>query len=178
MNKEELEYLRSWDTLKETIYLKRYYLTPDLIYNMCFNWGKTINIARSPSIRKLYTEYFTYFENFKIEEYDFKVRWYSLEDIVEFDIPRGRIDDLKILAAVCRGILWEILVFKTNIPCKICDEDLRSLIDKENKLYLCCDKCNYAEFINGEPIQEIERQLFPITPGIQTLYQLKPSNVI
>lgn len=176
MRKKEMKLMNKWDELKSIIQ-EMDSISSKYLYKECFSWASLFDKSVYPEIRKLYDLYFRYFELIQIEEYQFDKEWFSLPDIVRFELllfTPARIEDL---ALRCRNILWNIAVFKTNIECTNCgNDDFRALSNIERTdIYLCCDICNYMKpFSNSSNIFPVI-PLIPIIPAQRKKYNLTPS---
>lgn len=176
MRKEEMIFLKLWNDLRNRVEPNKQSITPVVIYQLCSEWASKIKGSNSLKIKELYNLYLAYFEGYNIYEYQFSVRWYSLQDLIVFDILNTSVENLEYVIVRCRNIMWEILVFKSNKSCKNCDNELRVLTDKTaGDIFFCCDDCGYIENFFGEPMKTLKRQLSPITPELQGRLFLAPS---
>lgn len=176
MSKEEMLFLKLWIDLRDKVEQNKQSITPLVIYQMCSEWTAKIKNSNSLRIKKLYSLYLAYFEEYNINSYQFSVRWFSLQDLIDFDLLHPSVDNLEYVIVRCRRIMWEVLVFKSNRPCKNCDNDLRVMMDKSmSDIFFCCDDCGYVENLSGESLVTLKGQLSPITPEIQERLLLGPS---
>ncbi|WP_207513818.1 hypothetical protein [Longitalea luteola] len=176
MKKEEMYFLKLWDDLRSKVEHNKQSITPIDIYKLCSEWAGKIRSTNILKIRELYNLYLAYFEGYNINEYQFLQSWYSLRDLIQFDILNILVVNLEHAIIRCRDIMWEILVFKTNRPCKTCDSELRALTDnKKREIFFCCDNCVYIEDIFGQSVKSLKNQLSPITPEMQEKFLLPPS---
>lgn len=151
----------------------------DFIYYSLIEWVKLVSLAKNDNIKELYNSHLKYFDQINFYDYKFRNKWYSIEEIVKYDLSR---DKWNINSAIltCSIILLEIIIFKSNRSCKLLEEDdLRVFQDIEgNKIYFICDGCGYAEDINGKFINiDLIRKLklIPAKENIVTKFKIKPS---
>jgi hypothetical protein len=175
MTKEDIYLLNSWKDLKNIIAQDKISITPILIFRLCSDWAFKIMHSHSSKNKELYNLYLAYFQEYNIERYQFSERWYNLAYLIDFELLKPQATKLENIVVWCRFVMWEILVFKTNKPCRNCDDDLRAMIDKKEDVFFCCDYCGYIENFVGEELEYRIYHLSPITPELQKRFSLKPS---
>lgn len=74
----------------------------------------------------------------------------TVQDNVE-RFARYKPNSIDTLAMFIRDILWDIIVFKTNIECARCGDDhFRALANPEtNEIFLSCDRCTWTQSMSG-----------------------------
>ena len=174
MTKEEIYLLNSWNDLRNRIAQDKKSITPISIFRLCSDWALKIMHSNSSKNKELYNLYLAYFQEYNIERYQFSETWYYLPDLIDFDLLKPTAENLENIVVRCRYFMWEILVFKTNRPCKNFDNNLRAMIDKNENVFFCCDDCGHIENIIGEKMNSLNYQLSPITPDLQKRLSLKP----
>lgn len=104
--------------------------------------GKTENNY----IKDLYNTYLSLFKSYDLKQYNFDIKdlWYSLDEVIKFDILEFEPKSDENIMLNIRDIIWNMIVFKSDIDCPIClQDDLRVFIEKTQKeIYFECDNCN------------------------------------
>ena len=157
-------YLREFVLIQRNVEQNRSNITPRKIYLMLLNWGFSLKGSNDGDIKKMFQDYFTYFENIDTDNYAFEASWYDFEELIDIDLLNNQVINFDNVVVVVRDILWEIIAFKTDRDCKVLPIDnLRLLTNSDkNALFFCCDVCGYTENIEGEKIT-VNEILYPAT---------------
>jgi hypothetical protein len=147
------------------------------IITLLVSYIEIIKNSNDSKVIELYLIDLSYWEDINILEYsELSNPWYSLEEIIEYDILKPEIKSYSRPIAKVSYLLWELIAFKTDKQCPRCDNDcLRALSPLDhNSLLLSCDNCSYTEDLNGNQITNEER-LYPAKYATVKIAGLKPS---
>lgn len=174
MLKEEKNLREKWNELRKTVETNKSTISSTDLYKLCQDWAHYIKVSTIDWVADLYNVHFTYFEKFNIEDYNFPEKWYLLEDIIEYDILKPDFTNINHAVARCSEVMWHLLIFRSNVDCKTCNDNLRAFIDDRENVYLRCDRCNHTQTLDNRPLI-VDGLLSPITPAIQWEKLIVPS---
>jgi len=137
--------LKKWEQLRKCVIQDRDFLDSRSLLNLLLDWMKEIKEFNDIQIQNLYKLHFSYYENLNIDEifYENSVVWYSLEEIIQYDIIQANIDSDKWAIENSSNIIYNLLVFKSDRECPCChDDNLRVLVEiNSERLIFECDSC-------------------------------------
>lgn len=173
--------LKKWEQLKKNIELNKNNLTTLSLIKELLNWTKEIQLIKDIQIQNLCDDYYKYFENIDIESiiYIDSNVWYSLDEIIQFDILQAKVESYEWAIIHVRDILFNLLVFKSDKDCPCCsDDNLRVFVEKgSDKLIFQCDICLCMIDENGNK-QNIEGSfLVPAPSFLIRLKNIRPSPI-
>lgn len=168
--------LKKWAELKNSIGNKSDSITPLELINVLLVWAMEVKAIKDLTVKQLYHDYLEFFEKIDPNEYVFNETWYSFEEMLNVDILGSNVDSYERPVVIIRNVLWELLVFKSNINCPNCNYDnLRIFTDiSKEQLFYCCDNCGYNLNAFGKK-HSYNSNLIPITAKLVELHDLKPS---
>ena len=151
----------------------------DFIYYSLNEWVKLVSLEENDTIIEIYNSHLKYFAQINFDDYKFHNKWYSIDEIVKYDLSRDKWNINSAIIA-CSNILLEIIIFKSNRSCKLLEEDdLRVFQDiRGEKIYFICDGCGYAEDLNGKSIHNDlirKLKLIPAKENIVSKFKIEPS---
>ena len=160
----DIRYLNSFYLLQEKLNANKEFLTPKDLYLELIQWSKLLMETKDLRVQSLYFEYLSYFKKFDVNDYLMEPLWYSFEELVNVDLLGDFSGNLDSLVLRVRGILWEIIAFKTKRDCKILPIDNLRMLTNERKseIFFSCDVCGYTENVKGEKVKLLE-VLYPAT---------------
>ncbi|KFF73164.1 hypothetical protein HX13_22595 [Chryseobacterium sp. P1-3] len=124
--------LRKWKELQQNVEQRKNSLTTRSIVDLLLNWSKEIQLIKDAQIQNLYDDYLKYFENLNVEDilYVDDHVWYSLKDVIQFDILQPKINTYERAITQVRDVLFNLLIFKSdkNCPCHG-DDNLRVFVE-------------------------------------------------
>ncbi len=137
--------LKKWEQLRKGIIHDRDNLDAYSLLKLLLNWTQEIKKLTDVQIQNLYKNYFSYYEKLNIEDifYPDNTVWYSLEEIIQYDIIQAKVDSPQWAIVHTRDIIFNLLVFKSDKDCPCCHDDNLCVfveIDSE-KLIFECDIC-------------------------------------
>jgi hypothetical protein len=154
--------IKYWNKLKAEVESLDKPTREDLLTLLIW-YTELIKKSTDPQVNELYQSYFSYLEKINILEYrEVSNLWYSLEEIIEYDILKPEITSYSRPIVKTRDLLWELIAFKTDKQCPICDRDCLRALSPNGKdvLFLSCDNCCYTEDLNGIKVTN-EEPLYP-----------------
>lgn len=157
--------LRRWEEFRSNIEQSSADVIRERLIMLLIELNQNIKMSDDVEVRVMYDRFLKYFEAINVHDYlIIEQPWYSLKDIISFDIINCKIDSLNRVMVKIRDLLWMLLVFKTDQQCSRCDEDeMRVLSAKDRSdIYLCCDSCGLVTDMNGVPVSAPE-VLYPLT---------------
>lgn len=164
--------LKSWNQLKGDVSLK---ITAWEFCIKLLNWGKLLKKSRVNLEIDLFNTYLRYYEELDITQYQFTDRWYPLETLLKenfFNREQINVEDAVI---VCRNLLHEILVFKSNRDCRLLGMDNLRVYEYKDSVVFCCDTCSYCEDLSGAAIK-LESVVLPARASTINQYKIVPYN--
>jgi hypothetical protein len=154
--------IKYWNKLKSEVESLDKPTRRDLLTLLVW-YAELIKKSNDPQVNELYQSYLSYWEKIHILEYsEVPNLWYSLEEIIEYDILKPEITSYSRPIAKVSYLLWELIAFKTDKQCPICDSDCLRVLSPSGKdiLLLSCDNGCYTEDLNGNKITN-EETLYP-----------------
>jgi len=137
--------VKKWERLRQSVIRDRNHLDAHSLLKLLIDWGQGIKKIKDIQIQNLYKLCFSYYENLDIGEifYNDSVVWYSLEEIIQYDIIQANVDSYQWAIEHASNILFNILVFKSDKNCPCChDDNLRVFVEIDSeKLLFECDTC-------------------------------------
>lgn len=137
--------LKKWEQLRQSIIQDRDNLDAHSLLNLLLDWTQEIKKIKDVQVQNLYKDYFSYYEKLNIEEifYTDNIFWYSLEEIIQYDIIQAKVDSYQWAIVHTRDIVFNLLVFKSDKDCPCChDDNLRVFVEIDSeKLIFECDIC-------------------------------------
>lgn len=173
------KYLKEFVLLQNSIRQNKNELTPKSFYLSLLRWAIGLKDTKDISIFKLYQDFIFYFEELNTNNYLFESLWYDFDELVEVDFLKKHADNLDSVVPTVGEILWEIIAFKTDRPCKITDVHNLRLLTNQNKdtVYFCCDVCGYTEDINKVQVK-VDTILYPASIDQIFKYKIKPEKPV
>lgn len=170
-----VKYVRNWINLISQIEKEVNLITPINLCERLLEWA--IDFRKDKNYQDLYKFYIEYFNNIDLELYNFEERWYSFPIILKQLIDIKDADaTMKLIVPRVGYVLHEILIYKSNRPCKYLEEDdLRVFFSSDTeKFFFSCDGCGYSENIEGEA-EEILSVCLPATAEQIKMLNIMPS---
>jgi len=159
--------LNKWSDFKKSLHQNENIGKKEILYSLN-NIRIEISNNKSGNILNTYNTYLKYYENIENLNlvFDNNENWYSIIDIVKYDILRPEINSVEELIVKVSEIMWNLLVFKSDIECDNCKDDFfRVLTNKnEDKLYLSCDLCGNLKGYKGKIDKNPDEKLLPVKP--------------
>jgi hypothetical protein len=144
--------IKLWEKFKSNVIDHQQNLDRKVLIDLLLSFSKDLKPTKDVTNKQLYNRYLAYFEDMDIPSY-YKCDevWYSLENLVTYDILNSNVDNYKRPVVNVRDLLWELLAFKSDRECPSCgDDDMRVLSPKNSsQLILACDLCTYACDLEG-----------------------------
>lgn len=155
--------IKKWEEFRRKVQLVKPFIDRTILLTCLQEVCQELKFINDNEVRLAYNEYLDYFETIDLKDYQtIEEPWYSLSEIVEYDIVSSRINSSRHVITKIRDLLW--LAYKTDIQCVRCDEDeMRVLATKDQvTIYLCCDRCGFISNLQCETIFETEI-LYPLS---------------
>lgn len=137
--------LKKWEQLKDKVRESENNLDSNSLVYILLDWAKEIKSIKDIQIKQLYKDFLERYEDLDVESilYTGNVIWYSLEEIIKFDILTSNVDYYQRPIVKTRDILFNILAFKSDKKCPCCgDDNLRVFVERNSeKLFFECDIC-------------------------------------
>lgn len=137
--------LKKWEQLKQSIIQDKDNLDAYSLLKILLDWTQEIKKIKDVQIQNLYKDYFSYYEDLNIEEifYTDDIVWYSLDEIIQYEIMQAKVDSYQWAIVHTRNIIFNLLVFKSDKDCPCChDDNLRVFVEiNSEKLIFECDIC-------------------------------------
>lgn len=157
--------IKKWEEFHRKVQLVKPSIDRILLLTCLQEVCQELKLINDKEVRLAYKEYLDYFEVIDLMDYQIiEEPWYSLNDIVEYDIVNSRINSFRHVFTKIRDLLWLLLTYKTDIQCARCDEDeMRVLATKDQAtIFLSCDRCGFITNHQGESISKTEI-LYPLS---------------
>lgn len=173
--------LRKWEQLKQSIIQERDNLDAYSLLKLLLDWTQEIKEIKDVQIQNLYKDYFSYYEKLNIEEifYTDNVVWYSLDEIIQYDIIQAKVDSPQWAIIHTRDIIFNLLVFKSDKDCPCChDDNLRAFVEIDSeKLVFECDICLCVVDENNNKQNIGEKLIVPASASFIRSKNIKPSPI-
>jgi hypothetical protein len=104
------------------------------------------------------------YTNLNLEEYDFKIDWIDLDDLVNNFLLKAPPRSFEHMITRVRDFLHDLLIYKSQISCPRCgDDDLRCYTNGE-VVFFECDRCLYFVDQDLHPVRPPSK-VIPCTKG-------------
>lgn len=104
--------IKKWEQLRQSIIQDRDNLDAHSLLRILLDWTQEIRKIKNVQIQKLDKLYFSYYEKLDIEEifYNDNIVWYSLEEIIQYEIIQAKVDSYQWAILHVRDIIFNLLV--------------------------------------------------------------------
>lgn len=166
--------LNKWQQFKNEIEINDW--TPIDLYLKVYRWSHFLKEDRNIASNKMYDLYIRYFECIDVLDYRYSEVWFNIDNVIKYDLLNPKQNDIESIASSCKDVLWELVAFKSNIECIVCEiENYRVLTDQNRgNVFLVCDNCLHAQHIANIEV-DVPDILFPVTPDIINKYHIVPN---
>ncbi|MEN7550420.1 hypothetical protein AAG747_21050 [Rapidithrix thailandica] len=171
--------LEKWNELQLKIEQQRDELNRESLLIILFDWIRGIKKIKDSKVQNLYHEYLAYFEEVSDLDGILNIKpWYSLQELIEYDILKSTELSFERPIVKVRDVLWELLVFKSDKECPCCgDDNLRAMTYKGQKeLFFCCDICGCIVDEDGGR-KEVDDKLYPAPFELVELKKIGVSSI-
>jgi len=151
--------MKNWNKLKSKIKAEEETIDRGRLIKLFNDFSLELKENKRMDIATQYSKNLQYFEGkSNSNNLDGISPWYDISEIISFDILNSTRNYFEIL----RDVLWELLVYKTDIQCSNCLEDrYRAMMDNETlQVYLSCDFCGKVTNLTGTKII-LDKHLIP-----------------
>ncbi|MDN4011251.1 hypothetical protein QX233_02140 [Chryseobacterium gambrini] len=173
--------LKKWEQLKQRIIQDKENLDAHALLRKLLDWTQEIKKIKDVHIQNLYKLHFSYYEKLDIEEifYNDNIVWYSLEEIIQYDIIQAKVDSYQWAIEHVDHILFNLLIFKTDKDCPCChDDNLRVFVESDSKkLIFECELCLCLIDENNNKQNSEEKLFIPAPASLIKRKRIKPSPI-
>jgi len=154
-------------------------LNKEMLLGLLSEWTVEVRQLKDMRVKELYKMYLEYFDNldFSLFSFDRKYIWYSFEDLITYNFRKEMLlSSFERPFVIVRDVLWELLVFKSDLECTCCGNDnFRIMVNEiRTAVFGVCDVCGCSKLLYGKA-DSIEAQLYPATQNIVETYGFTPS---
>ncbi|GAA5042340.1 hypothetical protein GCM10011506_44280 [Marivirga lumbricoides] len=152
--------LEKWKELEEELKVQRSSLDRETLLKILLRWTQEVKKIKDEKVQELYHSYLEYFENCFFPENNI-TPWYSLKELIDVDLLNRPPLTYDRAVIKVRDVLWELLVFKSDILCPCCgDDNLRVMVNNDNILIFTCDLCGCILNESGKKT-DVNGKLYP-----------------
>lgn len=173
--------LKKWEQLKQSIIQDKDHLDARSLLKLLIDWTKEIKELKDIQVQKLYKLCFSYYEELDIDKvfYEDNTVWYSLEEIIQYDIIQANVDSYQMAIEHMSDIIFNLLVFKSDKNCPCChDDNLRVFVEiGSERLIFECGICLCTVDENDKEYHSEEKLVVPAAASLIKAKKIKPSPI-